>query len=129
MIGSGEVTGGGKREISHIRGATVRRSGGKETSPCSVRNDGVGVGGGVRRGSGNANVAICEESDWLVGAGGRACDDKEKTTAGGAGVRTGGGACGGGARGGDGGDWAAGGVDGVEGGDGGGGYWGGGREV
>src|SRR6266436_4027366 len=78
MIGSGEVTGGGRREISHIRGATVRRSGGKETSPCSVRNDGVGVGGGVRRGSGNANVAICEESDWLVGAGGRAEIKKKK---------------------------------------------------
>src|SRR6266853_824036 len=78
MIGSGEVTGGGRREISHIRGATVRRSGGKETSPCSVRNDWVGVGGGVRRGSGNANVAICEESDWLVGAGGRAAMIKKK---------------------------------------------------
>src|SRR6267154_102672 len=128
MIGSGEVTGGGRREISHIRGRPSAGAGGKKHRPAPFEMTGWAW---VAGSAGVAGMLTSQFAGSQIGLLGRrqGCDDKEKTTAGGAGVRTGGGACGGGARGGDGGDWAAGGVDGVEGGDGGGGYWGRGRKV
>src|SRR2546422_11298229 len=81
---------------------------------------------GSRRIVGNANVTICGESYWLVGERGQCCDEEESVSAGGAGVRGGGGVCGGRARGRGGGDWAGCGAEGVEGGGSGGGDWGGG---